>query len=449
MRRIINLLTKSSSSRTVNAKKNIIASFAIKGVSMLIGLMLVPMTIHYVSKTQYGIWITLSSIVGWIGFFDIGLGNGLRNNFAEAVAKKKYKLAKIYVSTTYAVVSIIIGVVLSVFLIINPFLKWSSILNTSMAMESELSVLALIVFAFFSIQFVLKLITTIVTANQQPAKASLFNLIGSVFSLLLIFILTKTTSGNLIYLGWVLGAAPVVVLIVSSLWFYNHEYKKFAPSISFVRFKFARKLMSIGVQFFIIQIAAVIIYQTTNMIITQLYGPSEVTPYNIAFRYFGVIPMIFSIVMSPFWSAFTEAWVLRDMSWIKSTVKKLRIVWIITAGICLVMLLLSNVLYKAWVGKDIIVPNSVSICVAIYVIVNAWNAIYSQFLNGIGRIRLQLYVAVIGSAINIPLALTLGKNLGVYGIVLSSIIICLMPSIYGPIQYHKIISGKARGIWDK
>eukprot|EP00825_Cyclidium_porcatum_P025273 TRINITY_DN27521_c0_g1_i1.p3 TRINITY_DN27521_c0_g1~~TRINITY_DN27521_c0_g1_i1.p3 ORF type:complete len:159 (+),score=3.87 TRINITY_DN27521_c0_g1_i1:415-891(+) len=152
--------------------------------------------------------------------------------------------------------------------------------------------------------------------------------------------------------------------------------------------------------------------------------------------------------MSPFWSAFTEAWVLKDMAWIKSTVNKLRIIWIITVGICLIMLLLSNVLYKAWVGNDIIVPNSVSICVAFYVIVNAWNAIYSQFLNGIGRIRLQLYVAVIGSAINIPLALTLGKNLGVYGIVLSSIIICLMPGIYGPIQYHKIISGKARGIWD-
>ena len=335
------------------------------------------------------------------------------------------------------------------FLIINPFLDWSLILNTSTSMKAELSVLALIVFAFFSIQFVLKLITTIVTANQQPARASLFNLIGSVFSLILIFILTKTTSGNLIYLGWVLGAAPVVVLIVSSLWFYNHEYKKFAPSFAYVRFKFARNLMSIGVQFFIIQIAAVIIYQTTNMIITQLYGPSEVTPYNIAFRYFGVIPMIFSIVMSPFWSAFTEAWVLKDMAWIKSTVNKLRIIWIITVGICLIMLLLSNVLYKAWVGNDIIVPNSVSICVAFYVIVNAWNAIYSQFLNGIGRIRLQLYVAVIGSAINIPLALTLGKNLGVYGIVLSSIIICLMPGIYGPIQYHKIISGKARGIWDK
>ena len=115
LKKTLNLLTKSSSSRTLNAKKNIIASFAIKSVSMLIGLMLVPMTIHYVSKTQYGIWITLSSIVGWIGFFDIGLGNGLRNKFAEAVAKKKYKLAKIYVSTTYAVVSIIIGIVLSVF----------------------------------------------------------------------------------------------------------------------------------------------------------------------------------------------------------------------------------------------------------------------------------------------------------------------------------------------
>src|ERR1035437_1248303 len=81
-------------SRTVRAKKNITISLVLRGVSIFISLIMVPLTIHYISPVKYGIWITLSSIVGWFGFFDIGLGHGLRNRFAEALAAKKHELAQ-------------------------------------------------------------------------------------------------------------------------------------------------------------------------------------------------------------------------------------------------------------------------------------------------------------------------------------------------------------------
>src|ERR1700687_5870800 len=93
--------------RSVKAKKNIIASFFIKGISISISLILVPLTINYINPSRYGIWLTLSSIVGWFSFFDIGLAHGLRNKFAEAKAKGDNESAQIYVSTTYAVLAII------------------------------------------------------------------------------------------------------------------------------------------------------------------------------------------------------------------------------------------------------------------------------------------------------------------------------------------------------
>ena len=94
--------------RSVKEKKNIIATFIFKGCSIAISLVLVPITINYINPTQYGIWLTLSSIVGWLAFFDIGFGNGLRNRFAEAIAKGEHELARIYLSTTYAILSIIV-----------------------------------------------------------------------------------------------------------------------------------------------------------------------------------------------------------------------------------------------------------------------------------------------------------------------------------------------------
>lgn len=436
-------------SRTVKARKNILASFVIRGCNIAISLMLVPLTIHYINPSQYGIWLTLSSIISWLSFFDIGFGNGLKNKFAEALATGNHELARIYLSTTYAILAIIMGLVLLIFNVVNPFLNWAVILNAPRHMASELSTLALLVFSFFCMQFVLQLITTIITANQQPAKASFFNLLGSIISLVVILILTKTTSGNLVYLGLVLGLAPVVVLIASSLWFYSHEYRKYAPSFKFVHFSYARNLMSLGVKFFFIQIAAIILYETSNLIIAQLYGPAQVTSYNIAYKYFGVIPMVMGIIMTPFWSAFTEAWVKHDIPWIKGTVQKLTRLWLLLTLLSGIMLLVAAWVYRLWVGAEVIVPFAVSATIAAYVVINGWNSIYSQFLNGVGKVKLQLYIAVAGSLINIPLAIFLGKSLGIYGVVLSTTIISVVSAIVTPLQYKKVISNQARGIWNK
>ncbi len=435
--------------RSIEAKKNILGTVIIKGLSIVISLLMVPIVIHYVNSTQYGIWLTLSSIIGWFSFFDIGFGNGLRNKFAESIAKGEHEKARIYVSTTYAILTIIIIVILTIFLCINPFLNWAKILNTPSEMAGELSLLALIVFVFFCLQFVFQLITTVITANQQPAKASLLSLIGSLVSLAIIFILTKTASGSLLYLGIVYGLAPVIVLMVSSIWFYRYDYKLYAPSIKYVKFRYAYDLMSLGLKFFLIQIAAVIFYQTSNIIIAQLFGPAQVTPYNIAFKYFSVIPMFFGIILTPFWSAFTEAWSKKDHIWIKNIMKRLIQSWSILAVIAFVMFLSSNYIYRIWVGKEIIVPMSLSAVIAVYVVLNAWNGIFSHFLNGVGKIKLQLYLALFGSLFNIPLAIFLGKSLGIYGIILSTTLISLMASVVTPLQYNKIINNKAKGIWAK
>jgi O-antigen/teichoic acid export membrane protein len=444
---LIKGLINKGHSRSVNAKKNILASLVIRGCSIAISLVLVPLTIHYVNPTKYGIWLTLSSMVSWFGFFDIGFGNGLRNKFAEAKAKGQYKLARIYVSTTYAILVIIIVAVLLLFFCINPFLNWSKILNTPSDMAEELSVLAIIVFLFFCMQFVLQLITTILNADQRPAKASFFNFLGSLFSLIVIYILTKTTSGNLIYLGLSFALTQVLVLTASSIWYYTHEYRRYAPSIKYIRFRFARNLMTLGLKFFIIQVAFVILYETSIIIIAQLFGPAEVTPYNIAYKYFSVVPMVFGIIMIPFWSAYTEAYVKKDFDWIRASIKKIMLIWLLFSIGALIMLFFSDKIYRLWVGPDIKVPFLLSATIVFYIIINSWNAIFSVFLNGVGKIKLQLYSAIAGSLINIPLAIFLGKQIGISGVVLSTCLLGIANAIWSPVQYFKIINGKAKGIW--
>src|SRR5438309_10474782 len=145
---LLGLLNKGHE-RSVKAKKNIATSFLVKGASIAISFLLVPMTIHYVNPAQYGIWLTLSSVITWMSFFDIGFTQGLRNKFGEARAQGNTLLARIYVSTTYYYLAIIFSTLWLILLCVNQFISWHTLLSIPVSMEKEVSRLAIIVFSYF------------------------------------------------------------------------------------------------------------------------------------------------------------------------------------------------------------------------------------------------------------------------------------------------------------
>ena len=438
--------------RTLLAKKNIIGSFGLKGLSILIQFLLIPLTLDYLNPTKYGIWLTLSAVIGWLGFFDIGLGNGLRNKLTEALALNDLKLAKNYISTTYAILFLIITCVLIFFLVINPYLNWSKILNTTPEMAGELSWIAVIVFTFFSVRFVLNLIGVVFSANQLPIYNDAFTLLGNLIALISIFIITKISQGSLLFISISYSAAPVLILIFVSLYFFNGKFKSIKPSFKAINLKYYKPLIGLGLKFFILQISVLVIFSTDNMIITQILGPAEVTPYNIAFKYFSIPILFFSIIMSPFWSAFTDAMTKNDMNWIKKSISKLIKTWILVVVIGVVFLIaISGYFYSIWVGDKVYIPVLLSIFMGLYAIIMTWNNIFTFLINGIGKIKLQMYYGIIGMIINIPLSIFFAKNLemGSSGVILGTCISLFFGTVFGPIQVFKIIKGNANGIWNK
>ena len=80
---------------------NVVASFAVKLLTILISLIIVPLTLTYLSSYEYGVWLTISSVLSWLDFFDVGLGNGLRNKLSESLAFGDIRSSRTYVSTTF------------------------------------------------------------------------------------------------------------------------------------------------------------------------------------------------------------------------------------------------------------------------------------------------------------------------------------------------------------
>ena len=92
-------------------RNNIFLSAIIKTVGILASLIIVPITLHYLESEQYGIWMTISSILYWFAFFDIGLGNGMRNYLTKALSLNDYEKGRDYLSTTLFLLTCIAGII--------------------------------------------------------------------------------------------------------------------------------------------------------------------------------------------------------------------------------------------------------------------------------------------------------------------------------------------------
>lgn len=419
-----------------------------KGGTILISLILVPMTLSYLNPYEYGIWLTLSSTLAWIYTFDIGLGNGLRNKLTEALALNDLKLARIYVSTSFFSLLILVTAIYLLFILVQSWLNWELILNVNAQKVQNLSYIVVIVFTFFCASFVLRLIGNIYMAYQQPAINDLLSLIVNIVSLILIYLCTVFTEGSLEKVAIIYSAAPVLIFLLAypvTFW----KLKEIRPSVHWVRFSYIKELMSLGIQFFIIQMAGLVLFTTSNLIISRMFGPESVTPYNIAFKYFSLVNTGFAIIIKPIWSAITEAYANKDLIWIRKVMKKLVWIWLGGVLLTLIMVLMSPYVYKVWVGEGIRIPFVLSVFCSFYVSITNWCNIFTYFVNGVGKVRLQLYSSIISGVFFLPLAFFFGSVLGVAGILLA-LCVCLLPSaVWTPIQYWKIINRKATGIWFK
>lgn len=434
-------------SRSVLAKKNILGSVCVKGFSIIIQLLLIPLTLGYLNPYDYGIWITLNSVLTWINLFDVGLGNGLRNKAAMAFASNDRSLAKKYISTSYFLLAIIAIVIFVFYLIASHWLDWFKILNATT--NVNLNQLVIYSLFLFCVSFVLKLVGNVYQALQLPFINDILTLLGSLVSFIIIFILTKTTEGNLFVVTIVFSASPLFVYIIANIITFHLKYKDLRPTLQSITPSLFKDIGSLGIKFFIIQIAALINFTTASLIISNLFGPEKSTVYNISFRYFATILVLLNIATGTLWTAVTDAYHKNDFNWIKTNLQKMIKLWALLSIVAVFMLLISNFVYRIWVGDSIIIPFDVSLLICLFIVMHGWNTTYTNFLNGIGKIRLQLCVSLFSAFSYIFLAFYLGRRYGMDGVLLAGCFSLVLNSVVLPIQLNKLIKRKALGIWNK
>ena len=159
--------------------------------------------------------------------------------------------------------------------------------------------------------------------------------------------------------------------------------------------------------------------------------------------------MAYNIITAPLWPAYTDAYAKKDFIWMRGVRTKMtRILFLSVIG-CAFLVILSNDIYKIWIGEEIEIPFIMTMLVSIYVTIYCWVMLNGTIIVGIGKVKLNTYIVVLGMITHIPLSLYLGTLFGSYGVLLSMIFINIMYGIVYNAQTNKLLNNTATGIWNQ
>jgi O-antigen/teichoic acid export membrane protein len=419
-----------SQRRYVRIVRGIFTGLAGKGVAVLVSLISVPLTVRYLGAERYGAWVTISTAMAWIALADFGLSSSLTNAVSEGYAKNSLELAGEYVAAAFwSLVGVALALSL-VFFSIWHIVPWERVFNVQTAeARSEVGVAVAVAFAMFVLNFPFSIITKIYGAYQEVAVANGWTAAGNVLGLVGLIAVTQL-KGGLSSLVLAVSGAVLLINVVSAIWLFCWSKPWLLPRPDRITWHAMRNLSSFGGMFFIVQIAALILFQTDNLIIAHYLGAAAVTPYSVTWRLF-TSTILFQILASPsYWPAYAEAFARGDRNWVRHSFRiNFSLTLLSTFALALPLVLFGRWIIEKWAGNSAVPPFNLLLWMGIWSMIYGAMTSQSCVLASSGRVQRQAIYGIVAGGVNLVLSILLVQKMGVTGVIMgtvSAFLICVV-----------------------
>ncbi len=391
-------------------------------VTIAVSLLMVPLAIHYLGKEQYGLWVAVSSLIAMLGFMDGGAGNAVINLVAHASGAKNHNLGNI-VSTAFFVLAALALTGCLLFLTVFPFVSWGKLLGvTEINPQSNLDRIVGIVGLSFFLSMLLTLVGKIQRGLQEGNLDNFWTVVGSILSLLLVYIAIQKDAG---LVGFVIAflSGPLLAYLMSTIHYLFFRRKDLCPLPGKVDRSIAKNLFAVSGMFFVLQIAVIVQTQADNVIIANMLGIVAVTNYSICMKLFLMVPMLFNLLLTPLWPAYREAIAGSDMQWVKQIFVK-SMYWALSLSIpaAVVLIIIGRKVLELWIGEDITPSIELIVGCGIWMIFCTVGGALAALFNAMQLIKIQIIAALLTAILNVALSIYLIKIYGVAGAVFGSAI---------------------------
>lgn len=394
-----------------------------KLIGIAVGFVSVPLTVGYLGAERYGAWITISTTLAWLTMADLGIGNGLTNAIADAVGHSRPELTRNHVATAFWMLTGMMAVVLVVLGASWPFVDWGSLFNVHTVLaRREIGPAVALAVALFAVRFPLSLVEKVYVAHQEGATVNYWAAAANLATLTAIVAATRTRAG-MVGLVVAYSGTGLLVMALNATWLFGWRKPHLRPGWSGLRRESARLLTATGGRFFVVQVAALVLFSTDNIIIARVLGPCEVTPYSVTYRLFTVPTMFVSLYFPYLWAAYADAFARGDGSWIVRAFRWSALAsFAVSAVLVLPLVFLGIPIIRLWAGPAAVPPPQLLFWMA------AWDLIFAPanalacMLDGAGRLRGQMYYGILSAAANIVLSVLLARIYGITGVMAATVV---------------------------
>ncbi|MEI9676035.1 O84 family O-antigen flippase [Escherichia coli] len=400
-----------------------IISLLSKIISMISIFITIPAILNYLGEELFGIWMTLSSIIAMLTFADMGIGNGVVNKLSKAIYSNSVNDIRKIITNAVTVLLIIATSINLLFYAATPLVSWNRILNLSEKIDSHSIEHALFVFVFcFSLNVLFSIVQKIQLAYQLGFIASIWQILGSVFSLGLLFLFINLKL-EMAWLVFSIAGIPAIFQLLNYLHFSLVICKTGFFKISFIKIAEMKSLLSTGVLFFALQISMVCTYTSDNIILNTIIGAEAVTEYSVHVRLFSVIPILMGMVLIPLWPAYSSARIKKDIKWIRDVWNKsIMMALLVSVFIGGSIILFLPDIFDLWLKNKIQPTYTLAYMLFVWKLFESVGLAISCFLNGMDLIKQQAFIAVVTAVVAISLKILFVYQIGITGVLLGALI---------------------------
>jgi O-antigen/teichoic acid export membrane protein len=402
-------------------------SAVVYGVNTLTVFILVPITLGYLGAERYGLWMTITSLVAFLGFSDLGIGNVVINFISEANGNNDPEAARKYISNAFfLLISVSIGFILLV-LILNFIMNWGQFFNVASSVARNESGPAVTIFLIcFLINLPLNLIPRIQSGYQQGYMNNIWQGLSNLLALAGLFLIIHLRVG-LPWLVLVISGFPIIGNILNGVYFFVFRRRGLVPRISDLRISLAKQMLWIGFFFLLMQIAIAIINYSDNIIIARILGPEAVTNYAVPAKLFALISAVIGLFLSPLWPAYGEAIAKGDDQWANSIlIKSILLTFMICTLATFFLLIFGEKILYFWIGASVAFSLKLWFGLGIWTTLSAILTAITFFLNALKKISFQAIFTIITAFFALPTKIILVGTFGIPGVILGNILMCTL-----------------------
>lgn len=278
----------------------------------------IPFALNALGDKYFGAWVTIISIFTFSSFLDFGIGNGAMNLISDAKGKnnvdKIYKIA----NQSLAISDKLIFGLFLIFTVLTLLLPWHKILGLEPndVIESIKSIAIIFIALLLSVQ--INLVARLQLGLGKGHKAYKLFALGQLASIPAVIFISQL-SPSLPTLVAASTITPLFFLLKNT-----YEFRKKYSTNELITFNSdhtSSNILKSGVGFFILQLIAVVAFNSDLLLISANLGAEVAGQFSIVQRIFSVLPILMGIVWSSLWPAYTESLSNGDHQWAIKTFK--------------------------------------------------------------------------------------------------------------------------------